>query len=196
MPYTHRHSHTQKLERDGLHRFEHWRRDNCAYLITARVRHRARAFTSEQAKAIFWDRFGHYTDTYGFTPIVTSLIANHYHTVGYMREGENLGVMMKGIHGSIAKLVNDLLPTRIRPFWVDRGHQNYWDGCLRDEVQFRRTYLYVRHQAMRHGLARTWQEYPHTRVNVGLEVALKRLVELRAFLYGVPYKRYLNTRKQ
>ena len=101
-----------------------------------------------------------------------------------------MGSMMKGIHASVAKLVSDLLPDRIRPFRVDAGHQNYWDGCLRDERQFRRTYRYIQGQAVRHRIASRWTDYPHTRVNVELEPALKRALELKAFLFGIPYKRY------
>ena len=94
----------------GKHRFEHWYRDNQVYFITARVRSRFPAFSSESAKAIFWNRFDHYTRHYGFVPWVTSLMDNHYHTLGYMRVGDNLGVMMQRLHGSVAKLVNDELP--------------------------------------------------------------------------------------
>jgi hypothetical protein len=121
---------------DGQHRFEHWYRDNSVYFITARVRGKQNAFASEEAKAIFWDRFDHYTKEFGFTPWVTSLLNNHYHTEGYLEIGENLGPMIQRIHGSVAKLVNDLLPERVAsPFWCDAGRQGYFDGCLRDETQ-------------------------------------------------------------
>src|SRR4051794_32097314 len=93
-------------------RLEHWYRDNTVYFITARVRDRYAAFASEQAKAIFWDRFNHWTKYYGFVPFVTTLMDNHYHTEGYLRSGENLGPMMQRMHGSVAKLVNDVLPLR------------------------------------------------------------------------------------
>jgi len=97
---------------------------------------------------------------------------------------------MRLLHGSVAKLVNDLLPERRLPFWRDdRGH-DYFDGCLRDEVQCRRTYRYVLTQSVRHGLCRDWRDYPHTRVRIDLEVGVKRALELKAFLEGVPYKRY------
>jgi hypothetical protein len=66
---------------DGKHRYEHWYRDNTVYLITARVRDRYPAFESEAAKEIFWDRFTHYTHEYGFTPIATSLMNNHYRRI-------------------------------------------------------------------------------------------------------------------
>src|SRR5438445_10112031 len=85
----------------GLHRFEHWYRDNTVYFITARCRDRYAAFESEQAKAIFFDRFDHYTNEYGFVPWITSLVNNHYHTLGYLRIGDNLGTMMQRIHGSV-----------------------------------------------------------------------------------------------
>jgi hypothetical protein len=181
---------SKSSEYDGVHRFEHWYRDNTAYFITARVRGHQMAFASEEAKAIFWDRFNHYTKEFGFTPWVTSLLDNHYHTEGYLKEGENVGKMIQRIHGSVAKLVNDLLPARIPSFWCDTGRQGYFDGCLRDELQARRTFRYVHTQCRRHKICLDPMDYPHTRVNVDLERAIKRARELKAFMKGVPYKRY------
>jgi len=89
---------------DGHHRFEHWYRHRQVYFITARCRERYPAFESEEAKSVFWDRFNHYTAKFGFVPWVTTLLDNHYHTIGYLKVGENLGPMMRGIHGSVAKL--------------------------------------------------------------------------------------------
>ena len=44
---------------------------------------------------------------------------------------------------------------------------------------------------MRHGIKSNWRDYSHTHVIVELEIAIKRAIELNAFLEGVPYKRYL-----
>jgi len=175
----------------GQHRFEHWYRDNSVYFITARCRDRELAFASDEAKRVFWDRFSHYTTKFGFVPWVTSLIDNHYHSIGYLKIGENLGEMMRLIHGSVAKLVNDLLEQKLKPFWCDSGKQGYFDGCIRDEKQARRSYRYTLLQGVRHGLARDWREYPHTRVNVELEKPVARAHQINAFMEGVPYKRYL-----
>lgn len=98
--------------------------------------------------------------------------------------------MMRGFHGSVAKLVNDQLPHRLLPFWVDSGHQNYFDGCIRDELQCRRAYRYVLTQCKRHGICSDPKAYAHTRLNVDLERAVKRATALKAFLTGVPYPRY------
>lgn len=124
------------------HRFEHWYRNNQVYFITARCRDRFPAFASDDAKQVFWDRFLHYTALHTFEPWVTSLLDNHYHTVGYLKVGEELGPMMRKLHGSAAKLVNDLLPERRVPFWRAAGkcHHDYFDGCLRDAKQLRRSY--------------------------------------------------------
>jgi REP element-mobilizing transposase RayT len=105
----------------GRRRFEHWYLDNQVYFITARCRDRFPAFNSEAAKAVFWDRFEHYAAEFRFTPWVTSLLDNHYHTLGYLRIGEKLGPMMQRLHGSIAKLVNDSFTQRRTPFWSERG---------------------------------------------------------------------------
>lgn len=174
----------------GQHRFEHWYRDNQVYFITARCRDRFVAFASEHAKAVFWDRFEHYTRESLFTPWVVSLVDNHYHVLGYCKIGDKLGTMMRKLHGSVAKLVNDLLPERRVPFWREAGHKNYFDGCIRDEKQCRLAYRYTLIQSTRHGLCQDWKQYPHTHVNIELEVGVRRALELGAFLEGVPYKRY------
>jgi len=178
----------------GGHRFEHWYLDNQVYFITARCRDRFPALASERAKAVFWDRFEHYTSEFGFTPWVTSLLDNHYHTLGYLKVGENLGPMMQRLHGSVAKLANDLLRQRRTPFWSEAGHRDYFDGCIRDANQCRRAYKYTQRQAVRHVIVANYQDYPHTRAAIDLERGLKRALELGAFLEGVPYKRYQQRR--
>lgn len=104
--------------------------------------------------------------------------------------------MMKGIHGSVAKLLNDLRPERLIPFWVDSGHQSYFDGCIRDETQCRRAYQHVLTQTSRHGIGDGVEGYPHIRKGVELERALSRAIELNAFMPKVPYARYQHTKPQ
>ncbi len=178
----------------GRRRYEHWLVDNQVYFITARCRDRFPAFASEEAKKVFWDRFDHYTKEFGFVPWVTSLIDNHYHTLGYLRISKGLPLMMQRIHGSVAKLVNDLLPARLTPFWRNAKGREYFDGCIRDERQARLAYRYTLKQSMRHRIVRDWRDYRHTHVNVELERAIRRALELHAFLEGVPYKRYLDAK--
>jgi REP element-mobilizing transposase RayT len=190
MSETHKSRPAQKREFLGKHAFEHWYKDNQIYFITARCRDRFPAFRTEEAKAIFWDRFDHYTKEFGYVPWITTLIDNHYHTLGYLKYGKDLGPMMQRIHGSVAKLVNDTLPERLTPFWRDCKDQSYFDGCIRDEIQCRRAYFYVLRQCIRHGICSDPRKYAHTHVNVEFERGLKRALELRAFLSGVPYKRY------
>jgi hypothetical protein len=175
---------------DGQHRFEHWYRDNTVYFITARCRDRFPAFESEGAKSVFWDRFDHWAKAYGYVPWVTTLLDNHYHTLGYLKVGANLGVMMQRIHGSVAKLVNDLLPERRVPFWREGQTNDYYDGCIRDELQCRRAYRYTRLQAVRARLVRDWRDYPHTRLNIDVDRGIRRALELHAFPADVPYPRY------
>ena len=175
---------------NGHHRYEHWYVDNQVYFITARCRYRYPAFASEEAKTVFWDRFDHWTTACGFTPWVTSLINKHYHTLGYNRSGEQLKTMMQRLHGSVAKLVNDLLPERRADFWRDHQGREFMDGCIRHELQARRAYRYTLTQCRRHGICEDFRDYPHTRINVEMERAIRRAAELNAFMRGVPYQRY------
>lgn len=189
---TGRNKHIEKFSRSskewhkGQHRFEHWYVDNQVYFITARCRDRFPAFTTGDAKTIFWDRFNHYTNEARFTPWITSLIDNHYHTLGYCEVGEKLKTMMQRIHGSVAKMVNDTLPGRHIPFWREGKRHDYFDGCIRDETQCRRAYRYVLTQCRRHGIGDDYRDYPHTHVAIDLDRGVKRALELGAFMGDVP----------
>ena len=174
----------------GKHRFEHWYRDNTVYFLTSKTRDGIHAFKTEQTKDVFWNRFDHYCQEFGFVPWVTSLLSNHYHTIGYLKVGENLGPLMQRLHGSVAKLVNDNLEVRHLPFWRSKGNKDYFDGCIRDETQARRAYRYTLKQAVRHGIVKDFREYRHTRVKVELDRAIARALELKVFLEEVPYARY------
>jgi hypothetical protein len=175
---------------EGKHRYEHWYRDNTVYFITARCTDQFPAFATDAAKAVFWVRFHHYTAMYGFVPWVSSLMLNHYHLLGYLKTGENLGPMMQKLHGSVAKLTNDLLPERRVPFWRGKRNRDYFDGCIRDVLQARRAYQYTLLQSVRHGIVKDYRLYPDTIVNVEMERAIKRAAELKAYMEGVPYARY------
>ena len=194
---------------EGRNAFQHWYRDNQVYFITARCQSKFHAFRSEPSKRVFWRQFEKYTKEFEFSPFVTSLLDNHYHTIGYLKIGDNLGPMMQRVQGSIAKLVNDGLQAqfvagelqaplpgergadgRLVPFWRDSKNKNYFDGCLRNERQGRLTYRYVLTQCRRHGICEDPAAYPHTRVAIEMDRAIARATELKAFLYGVRYKRY------
>ncbi|MEI7837000.1 MAG: hypothetical protein WCK05_11415 [Planctomycetota bacterium] len=180
----------------GDHCYEHWYVDNQVYFITARCRDRYLAFASVESQAIFWDRFEHYTKENEFFPWVVSLVGNHYHVLGYCRHGQLFGEMMRKIHGSVAKLVNDLLPERRVPFWREAGNQDYFDGCIRDEKQCRKAYQYTLTQCRRHGICDDWREFNGTRVYIEPDAGVNRSLELHAFMEGVPYERYLKGKRR
>ena len=175
---------------DAEHRFEHWYRDNTVYFITSKVRDGNAAFETEAAKNIFWDRFDFYTKLHGFVPWVATVMNNHYHFEGYLRDGSELGEMMRKLHGSVAWLVMKEIDVRHVPFWRGAGNRDYFDGCLRDVLQAFRAFNYTRDQAVKARIVKDYREYPHTRVYLDRDRAIKRAVELKAFLEEVPYKRY------
>jgi hypothetical protein len=174
----------------GKHRFEHWYRDNTVHFLTSRVSDRSHVFLTPGAAEVFWDPWDHWTKACDIRPLVTTLMSNHYHTVAYLRRGASLGPFMQKLHGSLAKLVNDLLPSRIKPFWRTNGNKDYFDGCLRNEKQLRQSYAYTRDQSVRASLAKSWDEYLHTRVTVDLDRAVNRATELGAIPISLPYQRY------
>lgn len=189
-------SYTSKEFYNCQHRFEHWYKDNQIYFITSKIRDGVHLFRTPEAKAIFWDRFDHYTRLHCFTPWVSTLMSNHYHTLGYLKFGEDLGEMMRKLHGSVAWLVMKETGERHVPFWRDRGHRDYFDGCIRDVLQAERAYRYTLRQAVRARIVTDWRRYPDTHVNIELDRAIKRAVGLSAFTEGIPYARYERHKKK
>src|SRR5690348_14632097 len=90
---------------EGAHRFEHWYRDQTVYLVTSRVREGRHLFLSREASDIFWQKFQQYSLAHGFEPWIASLLSNHYHFIGFLEKGNELGEMMRRLHGSVAWLV-------------------------------------------------------------------------------------------
>jgi REP element-mobilizing transposase RayT len=172
------------------HRFEHWYVDNQGYFITARCRDRFPAFASEQAKTTFWEKLEQYAREFGFVLWIVTIMDNHFHLLGYLKRGVDLKTMMQRLHGSVAKLVNDMLPERRAEFWRDSKGREYFDGCIRNALQGRRTFRYIERQALRHGVRCEQRIYRHTRKYIEMERAIQRAEEINAFLPGVPYKRY------
>lgn len=183
-------SHTKKETYKGKHRFEHWYRDNCVYFITARVRDGRAVFESRKTKDIFWEKLHEWAQEAGFVLWVVSLLNNHYHIIGYLQKGENLGEMMRKLHGSVAWMTCKELGIKHKPFWRERGKRDYFDGCLRDVLQAERAYRYTLNQAVRARIVRNWKDHPDTRVFIDMSRAIKRAVEKNAFLEDLPYARY------
>jgi len=188
----------------GRRRFEHWYVDNQVYFITARVRDQKNAFATDESKVVFRERFEHYAADAGFEPWVSSVLNNHYHTLGYLETGQNLKTMMQRLHGSVAKLVNDILENepcasrfsgmragnRLARFWRQTKGKEYFDGCIRDVKQLRLAYRYTLTQSVRHGLCADWREYAHTWTAVSVEEAVRISLERDALMEKVHYPRY------
>jgi hypothetical protein len=62
------------------------------------------------------------------------------------------------------------------------------DACAK--VNLEPTYRYILRQSVRHGVVKDPHDYPHTRIHIEMDRALKRALELGAFITDVPYKRY------
>lgn len=99
--------------------------------------------------------------------------------------------MMQRLHGSVACLVNRLLPEPRPRFWRDRRGREFFDGCIRHERQARLAYRSTATQAYRHRLVPNPRTpYPHTRLWIACEPALARAAALDAFMRDRPYPRY------
>ena len=108
--------------------------------------------------------------------LVTSLLDNHYRTLGYLRVGKNLGLMMlahprfrrkfgeRNAHANVAY-----------PFWSESGIGDYFDGVDHDEIKCREP-SWSRYGRQCGMALRRLAEYRHTscdRLNRGVKRALR-----------------------
>ena len=155
----------------GRHRLEHWYRDNQVYFITARCRDKHPAFAMERAIA-----------APGRSEVSPPCVP-----------GALNGVSSGQAHARRT----DISPQVNTPGGSPRiCVLSLRERSIRNERQCRRAFRYTLTQSVRHGICTDWREYPHTHVKVDLERGVKRALQLKAFLEGVPYKRHQKRSKR
>ena len=132
--------------------------DGLIYFLTARTADRKLVFNSTQGKNVFLKVWNNLTAEYGISVYHWILLSNHYHAIIQIPVGENLHRFMNRLHSITAKLSNDIDRTKGRKVW----HQ-YWDHCIRNEVDFWRHFNYITYNPVKHGWCRSFEkalDYP------------------------------------
>jgi len=135
------------------HHPPHIYRDNMIYFITARTVDQKSYFGTDAKKKLFClclkaglQRFE--IDLYAWV-----LLDNHYHLLLKISSGEDLSEFINFVNGKSSFELNKLENQQGRKIWYQ-----YWDHCIRDELDFWKHFNYIHHNPVKHGFYRTQVE--------------------------------------
>ena len=120
--------------------------DGFIYFLTARTANAEHILTTRKKKLIFVQVWNNLQKEYHVTAYHWILWSNHYHFLVHIPNGEHLHRLMNRLHSVTAMKMNELDGKKGRKVW-----QQYWDHCIRNEVDFWRHFNYITNNPIKHG---------------------------------------------
>src|SRR5690348_3069488 len=112
--------------------------DDTWYMITASTLNHAPFLTSEQAKALVRDRLQELIQRFQISLHAWVILNDHYHVLLKTRKGSDLPYFIGRLHGSTSRYINLQDAALGRRIW-----HNYWDTCIRTEVDLWTRFNYI-----------------------------------------------------
>jgi putative transposase len=138
-----------------IHHPPHIYLDDTWYMITGAVYQNRRLFQSEGYKEIVRDQLRKLVVEFGFRLAAWVILDNHYHLLIKSRVGASLPRFFGRLHGRTAFDLNRLDGARGRQVW-----HNYWDTCIRGEVDYWTRFNYIHHNPVKHGYVLRSEDWP------------------------------------
>ncbi len=126
--------------------------DEQLYFITSRTIEGLNFFDNKEKLIILKNRIDSAIKNFKLELFAWVLIANHYHLLFRLIEGEKLSEIIKFINGGSAFDLNKLENFKGRQIWW-----NYWDYCIRGEDDFYKHFNYIHSNPIKHGLVKNYQ---------------------------------------
>ena len=124
-------------------------------MVTASTYQKQPLFEGEERLALLQEFIFRHCDALDWRLQAWAIFANHYHFISLTPETPNLRVLVKRIHASSARKLNELDGEIGRKVWY-----RYWDT----QITYKNSYLarlaYVHQNPVRHGLVERAEHYP------------------------------------
>lgn len=174
----------RKRQRRPLHSPPHFVHDSDTYLITAACyEHRAFIGKSSCRMASFESRLLKVFSEWTQEIYAWNLLPNHYHVLVYTTTLKELLHELGQLHGKTSRQWNKEERVVDRKIW----HGSAETG-MKSDRHFFASLNYVLHNAVRHGYAKRWQEWPFSNANEYLEQVGRAEAKRRWHAY--PIDRY------
>lgn len=123
------------------------------YFVTTRTVNQNLFFDDQNKKLLLKKIIQEAGEKFKISFYAWAILANHYHLLFRLIQGKDLPDFIQAINGRSAFKLNRVEGMRERKIWF-----NYWDHCIRDEIDFWKHFNYIHHQPVKHGLYKTQSE--------------------------------------
>jgi len=120
--------------------------DHTWYFITAATVGHAPFFADDQARVVFRENLRSLAQRREVGLRAWVVLSDHYHLLLRTERGRDLGVFCGQLHGATARWVNSREAAAGRQVW-----DNYWDACVRSEVDLWTRVNYAHQNPVKHG---------------------------------------------
>ena len=144
-------------EESLLHHPPHIYQDNTWYMITASIYESQRILRPGEHKGFFRDQLEVYTRTFEIRLAAWVILDDHYHILIKIRAGSNLTGFIRKLHGRVAYELNKNDSTPGRKVW-----HNYWDTCIRSEVDYWKRFNYIHYNPVKHGYVNGFEQWEYS----------------------------------
>ncbi len=128
------------------HHPPHFYLDDTWYILTAATYDHAPFLACEEAKALVRDSLKRLVSRFNLALRAWVILGNHYHLLLKTNEGKGLTRFVGELHGSTSRQLNLREGVLGRQVW-----HNYWDTCIRSEVDLWTRFNYVHYNPVKHG---------------------------------------------
>lgn len=128
--------------------------DQTIYFISARTVEAKPILQSGYSKRTFLKCLTENIVKYQYVLYAWVVLNNHYHIIVQTSSGSALSKFMQALHGGTSRAFNLMDGTEGRKVWY-----NYWDRCLRDDVDFNTHCDYIHYNPVKHGSAEHPEDY-------------------------------------
>jgi len=146
--------------RTDVHRPPHLYLDETIYFVTASTKDKIRYFNTYRRKQIILETIMDIPRNIRCHLYAWIVLDNHYHVEIGLKYGKELSTCVKAINGKSSFRLNQLDKKRGRQIW-----QQYWDTCIRGEVDFWRRFNYIHHNSIKHRYVRQIESYAFSSYN-------------------------------
>ncbi len=88
------------------------------------------------------------------------ILDNHYHCLMKPKKGKDIQAFFQNIHGTTSFQWNREDNKRGRKVW-----QNYWDRCIRSEMDYWTHFNYIHHNPLKHNYVKRMEDYEPSSFN-------------------------------
>ena len=129
--------------------------DNTWYIITAATLDHAPFLAADRAKVLVRDRLQELVLESELTLRAWVILNDHYHLLFKAKRGKGLSRFFGQLHGSSSRQLNRWDGITGRQVW-----HNYWDTCIRSEVDMWQRFNYIHQNPVKHGYVERMEDWP------------------------------------